>query len=134
MILYSFTNMYLEGIHAGIQTAHMINEMWVKYTNGNPFYKRRLEILQSWAKTDKVIFIYNGGYQSTLDDRQARFSHLSHALDLPYASFRESPEALNNALTCVGIIAPSTISNHSIFATTDGADLRDLLTNCHRAR
>lgn len=135
MILYSYTNMYLEGIHAGIQTAHMINEMWIKYASStNPFYPSRTEKLMDWAKNGKTIFIYTGGYSSSLEDRLAEFSKFSHRYDLPYAYFKESKEALNGALTCIGIIAPDVSCNASCFADDLGAEFRGLLTSCQRAR
>lgn len=136
MILYSFTNMYLEGIHAGIQTAHMINEMWLKYSNAeNAFYLKRREILINWAKSDKTIFIYTGGYQRSLEDRLGQLQKFSHHYDLPYAYFRESKDALNGALTCVGIIVPdfSEIDCSGLNGNT-GLEFKELLTNCQRAR
>lgn len=135
MILYSYTNMYLEGIHAGIQTAHMINEMWLKYgSSDNPFYLKRREILINWAKSDKTIFIYTGGYSSSLEERFVQFSKYSHRYDLPYAYFKESKDALNGALTCVGIIADEKRVTSDSCNDPYSAEFLELLCNCQRAR
>lgn len=135
MILYSYTNMYLEGIHAGIQTAHMINEMWLKYNGStNPFYPTRTEKLLDWAKNGKTIFIYTGGYSSSLEERFAAFSKFSHRYDLPYAYFKESKDALNGALTCVGIIADEKRVTSDSCGDPYCGEFLELLCNCQRAR
>jgi len=71
-----------------------------------------------------------------LEERLARFARYSHRYDLPYAYFKESKDALNGTLTCVGIIVDEVKIN------TPNVDLDykydqefiDLLCNSQRAR
>lgn len=96
---YFFNNMYLQGIHAGIQSAHTIAEMMVAFPD-HP-------LLKQWATIDKTIIVLNAGYSSVLEE----FITLLMGSDWPFAYFNESQEALNGALTNVGVILPESIYN-----------------------
>lgn len=105
MRLYSLTNMYTSGIHAGIQTAHAVHEMFTKYgERGEEGYK-----LHDWARSHKTIIVLNGGYQSHLEEAYKQIGKLATDLKLPYSKFHESKEALNEALTAIAIIIPQEI-------------------------
>jgi hypothetical protein len=147
MRLYAYTNMYTEGIHAGIQTAHVIGELNTKYADLDTPEGERAHIkLLDWQKNHKTIFIYNGGLASMLWDRYQELREFAYKFELPIARFYESKEALNGALTCVGIVVPDQYYRFSPTQTTPsiGGDLppilqpeesfRRLLHNCERAR
>lgn len=105
--LYSITNMYTSGIHAGIQTAHLVHELFItKYF----FDTEELDVLNQWANFDKTIIVLNGGYQSNLERIRNEYI-ITECFEnrLPWAEFRESQEALNGALTAVGFVVPESI-------------------------
>ena len=92
--------MYLSGIHAGIQTQHCTAELFVKYKNN----QEKLDVIYDWAENHKTTIILNGGFSSNLE---VILNALNvYKCELPYASFYESKEALNSALTNVSIIIP----------------------------
>lgn len=122
MRLYSFVNMYMEGIHAGIQTAHVQGEIHAKYqlqlegevnqlihgkdVGWNSLAREKLSMYNEWERNHKVIQVYNGGYSSSLRQRFLDLEVYAHHFNLPYAKFHEGQDALDGALTAVGIIVP----------------------------
>lgn len=97
--LYSITNMYTSGIHAGIQTAHALHEMYSDYSSHD-------NMLSDWADNHKTIIVLNGGYQSNLEKIHKLFGKLDENYGLPISKFHEEKDALNGALTAVAIILP----------------------------
>jgi hypothetical protein len=175
MRLYSWVVMYLEGIHAGIQTAHLQGEIHSKYhglvqndikyqTQDNGFipigsafksttHSKCLDIYNEWEQDHKVIQVYNGGYSSSLRQRHDQLRKYGDMFGLPYAQWHESQDALDGALTAVGIIVPEKYynswmvkkPNYTAIATnglgqalrapkTDEEDFFDFLHNCKHAR
>jgi len=100
---YFFTNMYISDIQRGIQTAHCISDMHMKYKYHSDV---NIKIVDHWANHDKTMIVLNGGYSSHLMELVSIFSD---QYDLPWEAFFESAEALGGALTCVGIIIPDYI-------------------------
>lgn len=102
MRAYFFVNMYLIGIHAGIQPQHVTAELFLKNHSeeGNA-------ILLDWATNHKTTIVLNGGYSEELR-RLIEFFDTSEN-PYPWAFFNESKEALDGALTCVGIVIPEHI-------------------------
>lgn len=116
MRAYFIANMYTAGIHAGIQSAHCLHEMYEKYRDyHNP---KPGKVLQNWAENHKTIIVLNGGYSSRLRELFLTFRNHAPRLELPYANFHESMDALDGALTCVGIILPEAIYNFPKFQPT----------------
>ena len=105
---YFFGNMYISQIAHGIQAAHTLTEMFVKYKDGI-----ENKILFDWAENDKVMILFNGGYQSNLYKIHSIFEVVGDKLRLPFAKFHEEEDALNCALTSVGIIVPETYRDSS---------------------
>ena len=99
MRLYTFTNLYLSSLQCGLQTAHVVAELF-NNTNGS-----QLDMLEAWSYRHKTIIILNGGYSSTLKEIDA---HLGQS-PYPHATFHESEAALDGALTCVGVILPENV-------------------------
>lgn len=110
MRAYFFGNMYFSSIQQGIQSAHCLAEMFTKYKmNGaeSTFPTSQNEILHEWARHHKTMILLNGGFADELRSLIEMFS--SKENPLPWAYFNESKEAVDNALTCVGIILPEAI-------------------------
>lgn len=103
---YFFQNMYLQGIHAGIQSQHTTAEMFVKYL---PFEHKGLDTLYAWANNHKTTIVLNGGMQGDLEEAIKVFDTEDNPY--PWAFFKESEYALGGALTNVGIILPEKIYN-----------------------
>jgi hypothetical protein len=103
--LYAFVNQYMATIQHGIQTAHVVAELFCKY--------RASAVLQRWAEVDKTIIILCGGDNAAMYDLAKFLS----AAPYPDAIFFESPDALNGLLTCCAVIVPE-----KLFGGTDLSD------------
>lgn len=102
MRLYSFTHTYLSSLQKGLQTAHLVHELFEKYSNRNT-------ILNGWAKDHKTIIILKGGNSLALEKLNHLLSNLGNELSLPQTHFYEDENSLNHALTCTGIVVPAHI-------------------------
>lgn len=105
-ILYSFTNMYTTGIHAGIQTAHAIVDMQRKYTlrQDDQMALAKLLTFNDWADNHRDIRIFNGGNCERLEEIYRSLLQYCAELDLPIGKFYES--GLSGALTSVVLVVP----------------------------
>ena len=109
MRFYAFGNMYLSSIQQGIQAAHVVGEMFINFpetewtATGEPDH-----YLYTWAVNHKTMILLNGGYGSNLHDLYEFFNQKGKN-PYPYAKFHESGEALDGALTSVGIVLPEKI-------------------------
>ena len=81
------------------------------------------EQLLEWAHEHKTMILLNGGYSKTLrglfeffDDRKNPY---------PFAHFCEGEDALDGALTCVGIILPEKIYGAAGLARKNRISVRD---------
>ncbi len=102
MRLYSFVNYYISPLQQGLQTAHIVSELFNDYTLCEPY-----EILTDWAKDHKTIVILKGGNSKDLLDLYDFFNDGEN--DYPFAKFCEDEQSLNGACTAVGIILPEII-------------------------
>ena len=108
MRLYSFQCFYFAGIHAGIQTAHSVAEIAVKYQNPkSDTDKVAAHNFHLWAQDHKTIIVKNGGMAGDL-------RNLIELLELednphPWAYFKESEYAADGCLTNVSIVVPSLV-------------------------
>jgi len=91
----------MSSIQHGIQPAHTIAEMMVKYMYNSPIQNK---IFYDWAKDHKTMIVLDGGYSSSLQELVTKFENVDN--NWPWVQFYESKEALDNALTCVSIIIP----------------------------
>ena len=66
MRAYFFTNRYLSSIQHGIQTAHCVAELFVKYNHEVFSNTVQDGQLYSWAENDKTIIVLNGGSNEDL--------------------------------------------------------------------
>jgi len=101
--------MYLQGIHAGIQSQHCTAEMFVKYAE---CLDGEDNLLYDWAENHKTTIVLNGGYASALYELSV-FLDDDDENPYPWAYFKESEEALDGCITNVGIILPDKIFNYS---------------------
>ena len=108
MRLYSFQCFYFAGIHAGIQTAHSVAEIAVKYQNPkSDTDKVAAHNFHLWAQDHKTIIVKNGGMAGDL-------RNLIELLELednphPWAYFKESEYAADGCLTNVSLVVPTNI-------------------------
>lgn len=104
---YFIGNMYLSSIQQGIQAAHVLQEMHNKY-----FFMSSgaAHALFEWGRNDKTIILLNGGYASALQELYENLLFWSfNGTEFPVAKFHEEHDALNGALTSVGIILPESV-------------------------
>jgi len=107
---YFWGNMYLSSIQQGIQSAHCLGDMFVKYQNS---VDADIDILYDWAENHKTMILLNGGYSETLRVLLEMFNDKRNPY--PFTSFNEGKDALDGALTCVGIILPEKIYEASAY-------------------
>jgi hypothetical protein len=109
MRLYTFGNYYLSSIQQGIQAAHVVAELFTKYTNELRDTHTPDGVLYEWAMHHKTMVCLNGGNNSGLAELSDRLFILGNALGLPFEEFREDVDSLGGVLTCCGIVVPAKI-------------------------
>lgn len=116
MRAYFFGNYYLSQIQQGIQAAHVVGELFSKYSS--PSVDASMMVpLYNWADTEKTIILLNGGNSARLQ-QHLEFFQTGNAY--PFAHFNEDQVSLNNALTCVGIVLPPNIYEAAEFIRNGG--------------
>ncbi|AVH84971.1 hypothetical protein RsoM2USA_42 [Ralstonia phage RsoM2USA] len=119
---YALTNLYISDIQRGIQTAHAVSEMLVKYRQRDrigPNYDEARRVYLEWAEKDKTIIVLQGGPSGALDEAHDQIKKLSHKLTLPFVKFYEDEHSLNGALTAVGVIVPDYVYDYYTFNLED---------------
>lgn len=106
MRLYTFVNHYLSPIQHGIQTAHVVSELFNRYMNRTFYGTPLCDTLMEWSLNHKTIIVLNGGFSSNL---QNIYQVLSENHPYPVATFNEGQDELNGALTAVGIVLPEKV-------------------------
>lgn len=110
---YFFGNLYLSSIQQGIQAKHCGDEMFIKYaprftdTAFESVDADKYRQLMTYHNDHKTVICLNGGYSKTLHEIYALLEDDENPY--PFAKFHESEEALDGALTCVGIVVPDAI-------------------------
>lgn len=105
MRLYTFTNFYLSSIQQGIQPAHCIADMFVKYQDETT----TRDVLFDWATNHKTLICLNGGNAAGIREIIAVLDEVAPTLGLPYGYFREDKQSLDETMTCCGIVVPEPI-------------------------
>lgn len=105
MRFYSFTNFYLSSIQQGIQPAHCVADMFVKYAAECT----ERTILLDWATNHKTMICLNGGNSEGVRFVYAELEKLGGAIQLPFVKFHEDQQSLDGALTSCAIIVPQSI-------------------------
>lgn len=104
---YFFTNFYLSSIQQGIQPAHCIADMFVKYKDESV----QRAVLLDWAANHKTMICLNGGNAAGIREIYDQLWELCSALQLPFDNFREDVQSLDGTMTCCGVIVPEHIYN-----------------------
>lgn len=110
MRLYTFSNFYLSPIQIGIQTAHVVSELFAQYCRGEVVNAR---VLMDWTANHKTIICLNGGNNAGVLSTYERLEVIGERLRLPYAKFHEDEQSLGGIVTCCGIVVPQTIYDHA---------------------
>lgn len=104
--LYTFINFYLSQIQQGIQTAHIVHELFNKYPNIAGAGAK----LRDWSHDHKTIIVLNGGEGRAINEMLEVTKPFAAKMDLPYAEFFED-EGLGNIRTGFGIVLQEEIYN-----------------------
>lgn len=107
MRLYTFVNFYISSIQQGIQTAHVVHELFNKYGMREIQYHDAFLQLHNWARNHKTIIVLNGGIDASLNDLFEFMKDPNNGY--PFACFREDEQSLGGILTAVGIVLPAEI-------------------------
>ena len=111
--LYTFVNFYLSSIQQGIQTAHVVSEMLIKYSYENAIVwdEPRGKPFHDWAKNHKTIVVINGGANIDIEEKYALLQKLEAYLDfpMPFEKFSEDEQSLGGVMTAVGCVLPEEI-------------------------
>lgn len=116
--LYTFINFYLSSIQQGIQSAHIVSDMMVKYRyksdpDGWVNWAASYNALWQWAEKDKTIIVLNGGTSFDIRQTYIDVKNLSancKSFAIPFAFFQEDHNALgiyeNGVVTGFGMVVP----------------------------
>lgn len=118
---YCFVNFYLSSIQQGIQTGHCSVRLLRKYlTLGKEQFTmggwavttdatvEKVKMVEDWADNWETYIVLNGGDFGNLQEIHRIIADTN---DFPYVPFYESVRALDNLMTCVGVVLPETIFN-----------------------
>lgn len=102
--LYSFVaNGYLSPLQCGLQTAHAIAEMSVKYNDDT----RADHAYRTWAGEDKVIIICGAFNSKGVASCVMELNRTgADCLGLPVALFCEDEDSLGGAATACAVVVP----------------------------
>lgn len=103
MRLYTFINFYLSQIQQGIQTAHIVHELFNKYKFSSSTAPLQLE---RWSREHKTIIVLNGGVDQQIGEMMDIFAKY----EFPFEQFVED-EGLCKARTGCGVVLPEWIYN-----------------------
>lgn len=107
MRFYGFGNYYLSSLQQGLQAAHSVADMFMKYQYSEDDVPSRQRVLLEWTAVHKTMVLLNGGNSAELYDLYGFFNDYNNPY--PYINFYEDVQSLNGALTYVGIILPEKI-------------------------
>ena len=101
--LYSFVaNGYLSPLQCGLQTAHAIAEMSIKYSDDT----QADHAYRTWAGEDKTIIICAAFNSKGVIDCVSELNRTCSALALPVSIFYEDIDSLNGAPTACAVVVP----------------------------
>lgn len=105
--MYVLANFYLSSIQQGIQSAHVVHELFVKYKYNFDLSSR----LYDWAENHKTMIVLNGGMNEGILAIAQLFVDEAKKLSFPapFTSFNEDETSLGGIMTGVGIVLPEEI-------------------------
>lgn len=92
MKAYFITHKYLNTMQKGVQSSHVLAEMFTYYNDivsSSPTEQLEWEILDTWAREFKTVLILDGGSGEKFDDWKNSMKYYCPKLFFPYATFRE---------------------------------------------
>lgn len=108
MHAYYFTNMYLSSIQQGVQPLHVTSRMFVKYQRTpQRIASNQYKLLMDWAENYEIVTLLNAGYSSNILEIMKFFDSKDNYY--PWNFFNEGENALDGALTSIGIVVPERI-------------------------
>jgi hypothetical protein len=125
MRFYSFTNFYLSSIQQGIQPAHCIADLFVKYADESP---QRAALLD-WAANHKTMICLNGGNAAGIKEVYEALHQVGTVLELPFGKFHEDEQSLDGTMTCCGIVVPQPIYDAAAAMRTEPEYIAIMLDN-----
>lgn len=110
--LYAFVaNHYLSPLQCGLQTAHVVSDLSVKYVAPT----HPADVFYDWARDDKTIIICGAGNHQGVVDCFHELQRVADPLGLPYAIFHEDEQSMNGMATACGVIVPEKYYNVQFF-------------------
>lgn len=104
MRLYAFVaGLYLSPLQRGLQTAHAISRMSVKYKNNSP----QDSMYCSWAANHETIIILDAGNHRGVLDAFDALGVFAQALHLPNSIFFEDEDSMNGMATACAVVVPA---------------------------
>lgn len=104
MRLYTFINAYLSQIQQGIQTAHIVHELFNKYKTDQFLIEAQGTMLNEWSREHKTIIVLNGGVDQQIEE----LMQILDKYEFPFEQFVED-EGLCKARTGCGVVLPDWI-------------------------
>lgn len=108
--LYTFVNFYLSSIQQGIQSAHVVSNLFVDYRGVK---SKAAQLLWKWAEGSKTMIVLNGGTAADIE-RGFGGAHAFRNGKYPYMCFDEEQGAIHpdlEASTAWGIVLPPEVYN-----------------------
>ncbi len=129
MRLYTFGNFYFSSIQQSIQGTHSTVELFNKYIP-HPYNDNEVDdcdqinMLWDWSNNHKTMICLNGGMNSDLCGIKDYLSDISNPY--PWASFRESEEAMGGIMSNVCIVLPERIYEMSATIRKFRLEIKDI--------
>lgn len=97
---FLFCHTALKQVCGGVQNAHVLPEMFVKYQDES----RERKVLFDWAAGHKTIVMRDGGISKSLKQIRYVVARVCPVLQVPYSCFYESDDYMDGILTSVGFV------------------------------
>ena len=115
--------MYLSSIQQGIQSAHIVHDLFLKYPTREADFGAG-EMLWDWAQNHKTMIVLNGGMNSDIHEILYTMEQLEHTHlgIMPFVGFNEDEMSLGSILTSVGVVVPKKLyeaKKNAAFLTDD---------------
>lgn len=102
---YFVTHAYMSQIQRGIQSAHVIQSMYEKYSGKRDHAAR---VFRDWMNSHRTMIVLNGGNSAMVKASMERTEMRDGESRYPLASFHEDEQSMEGMMTAWGIILPKT--------------------------
>lgn len=125
---YFFGNMYLSPIQHGIQAAHVVTNLLMKYPllSDDESISEQVDLFYAWASDHITKICLNGKSSAHLDATYSLLTKLSEHLPIPFDKFQEP--GLDYCVTSVGVIVSDDMLVED-WEIVDRYDLQQLMAN-----